>query len=268
MLNIKFKIDKNILARLVISKNYMPKEFANYLWDKYRLSYVVLQRNYKLEQIDNNIIKELQNQKFFKDYCDEAEQNLKRIQTNWLKNSEKINKFLTNIFKKDFLLDMTAIIVFPRLNVGENIVNNQFVWGHLEGVKDEAYDLTYLVHESLHSYFKRSLLTHTIIENISDIELAKYLKHSEQGYECHNYTKNLHLQIFPFWNLYLGKTKVEIEKEQKINNINYNIDDFQKFESKVKDLNIDEFINFIETIDIEKIVKSRCFYYLEIKDKK
>ena len=109
MLNIKFKIDKNILARLVISKNYMPKEFANYLWDKYRLSYVVLQRNYKLEQIDNNIIKELQNQKFFKDYCDEAEQNLKRIQTNWLKNSEKINKFLTNIFKKDFLLDMTIV---------------------------------------------------------------------------------------------------------------------------------------------------------------
>ena len=52
MLNIKFKIDKDIMAKLVISKNLMPITFANYLYDKYKSSYLLLLRNPKAEKID------------------------------------------------------------------------------------------------------------------------------------------------------------------------------------------------------------------------
>lgn len=72
MLNIKFKIDKDIMAKLVISKNLMPIPFANYIYDKYKSSYLLLLRNSKSNKIDNNIILELQQQDFFKQYLNEC----------------------------------------------------------------------------------------------------------------------------------------------------------------------------------------------------
>lgn len=46
MLNIKFRIDPNLMARVIISTSKMPTELANYLWNKYRLSYQILQKIY------------------------------------------------------------------------------------------------------------------------------------------------------------------------------------------------------------------------------
>lgn len=103
MLNIKFKTDIDLMARLMILKNKMPTEFANYLWDKYRLSYIYLQKDFKSDEIDNNIVKELQQQKFFKQLCEGANKNLERIEDNWQKNKSKINLFLDNILKKILL---------------------------------------------------------------------------------------------------------------------------------------------------------------------
>lgn len=66
MLNIKFRIDPNLMARVIISTSKMPTELANYLWNKYRLSYQILQKDLHSTEIDNNIILELQQQKYFK----------------------------------------------------------------------------------------------------------------------------------------------------------------------------------------------------------
>lgn len=60
MLNIKFKTDKKLLARIIISKSYMPTSYANYLWNKYNSSYIFLQSNLESYKIDNNLISELQ----------------------------------------------------------------------------------------------------------------------------------------------------------------------------------------------------------------
>ena len=69
MLNIKFKTDIDITARLMISKSNMPTDFANYLCDKYRILYILLQKNLTANEIDKNIILELQQQEFFKTQC-------------------------------------------------------------------------------------------------------------------------------------------------------------------------------------------------------
>lgn len=100
MLNITFKIDKNIIARFVISKNIMKREYANYLWSKYQFSYMKLQHKVLDNTIDNNIILELQQQDFFNDYLKDAEENLKRIENYWQANKDKINTYLEKIFKK------------------------------------------------------------------------------------------------------------------------------------------------------------------------
>ena len=81
MLDIKFQIDKDSLARIVISTSRMPTEYADYLWDKYRSSYQQLQRDAFSNKIDNEILKELQSQAFFEKYYSEAKDNLKRVES-------------------------------------------------------------------------------------------------------------------------------------------------------------------------------------------
>lgn len=259
MLNIRFQIDDNIMAKIMISKSMMPKKFAHYLWDNYKISYSLLIKDIKSNEINNNIILELQQQDFFKISYEKAKKNLERIQNNWEKNSDRINLFLNKIFKKEFTLDLTCIIVPPSLNTGTSIENNQIVWGHVNGVNDNNYDLVYLVHESLHSYFEKNDLTHTIIENIADIELAKFLNKTN-SYEGHPDLKPMHIKILPFWNLYLNKKQEDIVRENKINNIAYNLKDFVEYKTKIKNLNIDEFVEFLEKLNLDKLLDIKSSY--------
>ena len=263
MLNIEFNTDEDIMARMMVSKSEMPVDFANYLWDKYKLSYIFLQRNFKSNEIDNNIILELKQQSFFKNYCNEAEKNLKRIKTNWEKHKNKINTFLNKIFKKEFTLNISAIIFAPTLCCGRNIGNNQFVWGHKYGLTDRNYDLVYLVHESLHSYFENNNITHTIIEKVSDFELSKKLNKSKNIYNGHEDLKLLHIKILPFWHIYLNKTQENIENDKKFYNVNYEQKDFVEFQPKIENMNIDDFIKFIEQINFEDLLNVECSYLIK-----
>ncbi len=254
MLNITFKIDKNIIARFVISKNIMKREYANYLWSKYQFSYMKLQHKVLDNTIDNNIILELQQQDFFNDYLKDAEENLKRIENYWQANKDKINTYLEKIFKKNFDLTTTAIIVPCYFNSGMNIGSNEFIWGHNKGLKNANYDLIYIVHESLHSYFKDNMITHAIIENIADIELSKFLKSTDIANDAHDYLKDTHIKVLPFWNIYLNKSKETIEKENEENNISYNFNEFKTYEKEISKMNIDDFVNFLESLNLNQTI--------------
>lgn len=253
MLKIEFENNVYIIARIMISKSVMPKSFANYLWYKYKSSYFNLMKNIKSNDIDKNIILELQQQDFFNDYIKSAKENLDRIKALWDKNKNKINLFLLKIFKKDFNISVTAIIVPPLLNTGTSLKNNFIVWGHENGLKDENYDLVYLVHESLHSYFGKDDVSHAIIENITDTELKKYLSCTEFGYDTHPYLKSIHEKILPFWNLYLGKTKDEIIKENKLNKTTYDANVLYENKSKIENMDIDQFVEFLQQLNLDDL---------------
>lgn len=246
MLNINFKVDDNILARVIISKSKMPTEFANYLWDKYNSSYIKIQRHLLAADIDSNIIKEVQQQSFFQNFLKQANENLIRIKQNWIQKEKIINEFLLKIIKTDFSLNTTCNIVSPELNTGHNIGNNSFVWGHIKGLEDTNYDLVYLVHESLHSYFESDNLSHSIIEEIADVELCKLLNHTYLGYDYHNFTVENHVKLFPFWNLYLNRNIRMIGIEQKYRNIKYDVNIFEKFRNDISKMNINQFLNFVK----------------------
>ena len=246
MLDIKFQIDKDSLARIVISTSRMPTEYADYLWDKYRSSYQQLQRDAFSNKIDNEILKELQSQAFFEKYYSEAKDNLKRVESAWKENKDKINKFLKDILRKEISLKMTAYICSPNMKMGKNIKNNCFVWGHMDGLDNENYDLVYMVHESLHSYFEWNNLTHAIIENITDVELAKYLNNSKSGYVYHDFTQDIHVRIYPFWNLYLNKPVEDIKEDMKITHIKYDVKKFERYRSALSTMNIDAFVEFLK----------------------
>ncbi len=266
MINISFKTDDDLMARVIISKNYMPTNFINYLYYKYRKSYLILKRDITSKDIDDNIIYELKQQEFFKNFSAEASENLKRIKNNWETDKQKINDFVDKIFKKNFVLNLTSFIVSPSLNTGRNIENNQFIWGHIKGMQDKNYDLIYLVHESLHSYFKKTDLTYAVIENITDIELKKYLRNIEYTFDdCHEYIKMLHMKIQPFWNIYMNKQKKEIKKINRLNHLSYNLKSFEKYKTQIKNMNIDEFVEFMENLNLENLIFVKQLYSLNIK---
>lgn len=250
MLKIDFWVCEDVIAREMISKSRMPVEFANYLWDKYKKSYMELQHNPMCDKnlIDYGIISELKEQEFFKKFLIEAKENKDTIEKLWAENCDIINEFLKKILRTDYSLAMTAYIVSPRLKLGHNLGNNCLVWGHSNGNSDKNYNLVYLVHEALHSYFPSDNFCHAIIENIADIELARFLNHSDTSYTCHDFTLNEHLKIYPFWNLYLKRSEVEIERLQKIDKIQYDIKAFEKYRESLAGMNIDEFINFAKKI--------------------
>lgn len=246
MLDIKFKVDKDLLAREIIYKSNMPVDLANELWRKYNDSYIKIQMQSNVPGIDENIIKELQQQPYFEQQLKLANKNLARIKNCWAKNKSIIEKFLSDTLRLNLKLNLLCYIVPPNLNAGHNIGNNTFVWGHTLGEKDANYDLVYLVHESLHSHFDKDNISHAIIEKISDIELSKFLNKSKIGYEPHSFTLKYHVRIFPFWNLYLNRTTSEIAEEQKFQNIQYNTKKFEKYRDVLSKMNIDEFIDFLK----------------------
>lgn len=258
MLNIKFIVDENILLRQMVHKNKMPTDFANYLWDKYNDSYRVLYKDFLSDNIDFNIFREIKQQSFFCRFAEKAKENCKRINNNFKERREEINIFLSKILRTNFSLNLTAYIVPPEFNSGINIGNNCFIWGHQKGISDSNYDLVYLVHESLHSFFDKGNLNHAIIEKIADIELAKMLNKTSLGYETHNYTFDGHVKSFPYWNLYLNRSMKEIEEEQKLLNIKYDLNKIEHYRENLSKMNINEFIKFlISNIDG---VNVKCSY--------
>lgn len=135
-----------------------------------------------------------------------------------------------------------------------NIGSNEFIWGHNKGLKNANYDLIYIVHESLHSYFKDNMITHAIIENIADIELSKFLKSTDIANDAHDYLKDTHIKVLPFWNIYLNKSKETIEKENEENNISYNFNEFKTYEKEISKMNIDDFVNFLESLNLNQTI--------------
>lgn len=251
MLKIKFKNNDYLMARIMISKSVMPKSFANYLWYKYKPSYSNLMKNIKSKDIDNNIILELQQQNFFNNYLKSANENLDRIKNLWNKNANKINLFLLKIFKKDFDINVTAIILPPILNTGTSLKNNLIVWGHENGLKDADYDLVYLVHESLHSYLEKDDISHAIIENIADITLKKYLSGTEFGYDTHPYLQSVHEKILPYWNEYLSNINIKHYSENLLADNSLILNSSTNKNFKIKNMNINEFITFLKQLNLE-----------------
>ena len=116
MLKIDFLVCEDVIAREMISKSRMPIEFANYLWDKYKKSYMELQHNPMCGKnlIDYGIISELKEQEFFKKILIEAKENKATIEKLWAENCDIINEFLKKILRTDYNLAMKSFIGFPN----------------------------------------------------------------------------------------------------------------------------------------------------------
>ena len=72
----------------------------------------------------------------------------------------------------------------------------------------------------------------------------------------------MHVKIQPFWNIYLNKTKEEIEKEKEFDSIYYDQNHFSKYQTQIKNMNIDDFIEFIDKTNLDDLMEVKSAYMI------
>ncbi len=76
----------------------------------------------------------------------------------------------------------------------------------------------------------------------------------------------MHIKILPFWNLYLNKPDDLIKKENKQQNIIYDIDSFKCYENEIKEMNIDAFVQFLIKFNLYNNLDLTCQYVLKLNN--
>ncbi len=259
MLKVKFTVDEDIIARFMLTSKKL-KDFIPDYYSKLKQEKVDFLDSHKFA-VKDRYIKEIKEYDMFKRILEQSYKNESRLEEIFSRNNKKLTMFLSKILKiKNFSIEEQTVYVFDyHVNAGCNIGNNKILFGMLDEKRsfNENYELTYLIHEILHSFFRNNDITHAIIENIADFELCKFLNNSSWHYHGHcsdNYSLvDLHKKIYPYWNLYLNKDKKEIESDTDFNEFKYNVDDFEHLRKELKNMDILEFTNFLYNLNELKL---------------
>lgn len=217
----------NMVNRIVRCPKHMKKvkpykTYGQFVWKYYPKTFQLLRTGILtkelLDKYDNynNLIKDLMAQEFFKNDIKRLRKLHPTIKKELENNYVKVIKYFKDVLKEPFETKQT---VYLNLVGGRNLGDGYIEWGIDKLHRFKNYSTVYLVHEVLHSLFKRNNVTHAIIELIADNELRvrlnkplskkqRYLTPSNRSMEGHPWLDELRLQILPHWIKYLaGKTK-------------------------------------------------------------
>ena len=264
MLSFKFEIDEDKIARTMIRHcermsrigRYITEDQVNFLWALDRTSYNALKSS-TFASVNQEILNVVKKMDFFPQVVADSKMNKERIEKKWARYQDKVNEYLKSVLRIDFTLENTkAYIVSPNIcNGNTNISEKYVVYGHTGGLKDEVYDIVYLTHEALHVLLGNQDMVHAIIEKIADEGLNELLNGEYKRYRFGdlNGLLDMHVRIFPYWNLYLNKSTKEIDKACKTFNISYNKKRFEPLRPILSKMNIYEFISWLNENNIFKM---------------
>ncbi len=160
---------------------------------------------------------------------------MQEIKKDWQENKSNINTYLNNTLKTENDNTYNVNVTHPQTKIGCTFGENNIIWGHENGVKDTNYNLTYLVHESLHNFISISKknktdynINHSIIELISDYELYSLLLKKSTYNEGHGITKEYRASIYPYWLQYIGLSEEDIKKRFDFDCVEYK--DYEKID--------------------------------------
>jgi len=218
-LNIKNKIKnfrKEIPCSLICFISGNDIQLQNKMWKKYRYAYIFIQLciKYNLSPFNTikNIIKVINftiEHPLFINVLNDTKDFMKEISTEWLSKKDQILKIVKDITKIDVFQDFkaTMYVTNKKLNIGRNISKyysnrNVFIYSHRNLC--DNYNMSYLIHESLHSVFGSSEIEHAIIELIADNELRIRLNNGGKYFEHgHDYLRPMLYKLLPDWIMYL-----------------------------------------------------------------
>lgn len=266
----EFEVNEDLVAANIIQKNFMDVDLANYLWEKYKDQYLLIQNKIYEYVFENpakkSILEELKKHKIFTENLFKCKQNLERIQINLKESKPKIDNFLKSLMKLELNMKPQKVYIVP--NCGMNVSKDTILWGSFEGYEDKNYDLVYLYHEALHSFFnnlkeKANLrdndeTDHVIIQYLTDIELAKYL--GKKRYPTHKNIKDLEARCYPYMQMYFNKSDAKILKEMNEDNIYFEMEKYKKYRGIFKSFDIIKIYKWLlqnkkEILDVNLIQK-------------
>ena len=246
-----------VLKNLIAEDNEELDNLKEDLWNKYREPYQKLLNvgfyspiPYLLDKDVLKTINDFKNADEFKRLYNETKEYFNYVKDNWNDKKDLINEYLNKILKIEINTKINVYITHPNTYTGYSFSGNNIAWGHYLGINDPIYNLTYLIHEAMHSIFpferdedkEKCNIKHAIIELISDYELQSLLKNKSTLKEGHPYLIDYKKKIYPYWLKYIGLNAEEFNKRLDKDQIDINK---LKYEDKdISNLNINEFINF------------------------
>ncbi len=245
-----FVCDKDIMIASLIQSGELPVGLKNTLWDKYRKEYNLLHDNVlnaKKKDFDRRILDEVKNSEAFQGLEEETKKRAEEIE---MANNYDIVIFVQDMitFSHSINMEEQTVYLVPG-HRGTNLGNNQILWGvgHGQGIN---YDLVYIWHEALHSYFRplerqcndtKREISHCIIQLMCEHELNFMLNHTHTPLPTHSELDTLMLQIIPYFYAYLGLKDSYIRLRNKAINFSYNIKNFSKYKDMFKDFDLAQF---------------------------
>lgn len=126
-----------------------------------------------------------------------------RCEILWENTYDRVSQYVREITGLDFDENFEVFFTHPSLRNGWYIGNHQIAWG-CSG-EFEYYDVVYLWHEILHSYFPLDDISHCLIQLIADNGIRLLLNEKEQLFPLIGHKDSLPLMevIYPKWEEYL-----------------------------------------------------------------
>lgn len=228
--------DDNKLYVFINTNNSNLVDLQNLLYNKYRYAYKYIMHCYKnnidIDKTFINIINsyyELASNNIFVNLYKEVLDFRDKIIIEWNGKKDIIISFLENIMRIKITGKFIMLCLSPRIFGGQNIDRyfnkNIFYYGHHESW--DNYNVVYITHEILHSFFDYDDINHCIIQFIADNELRMKLNNSKKYFEengkivGHKRLRELENKILPYWIQYLSSTKNIYEFRDEMKNILY-----------------------------------------------
>lgn len=168
----------------------------------------------------------------------------------WDLNKRRYLNHLNNILKFDIVGKYLVCVVHPGLDVVETDSRNNIITiGKKIITRDKDNFLTYLVYKIVKNEFNNFKTSHReIVDAVLELAIINELftrvskdsKYKIGKKELYEYK----CKIYPYWLMYLGVAKEDMEKYMIRDNIFFNKNDYA-YESKLKNIDIYSFITFL-----------------------
>ena len=246
------------------------------IWCDYKKEYSLLykEKDMILQDLDNYIPTDdfvfnyLENSECYKKIKQETNRYRLSLLKIWDENKRKYLKDLNNILKYEFETECTICVINPNHEILETNFNYKIITvGKKLFSNDPNNFFTYLFYKLLQEQFKilktsEDEIISVILELITLNEMyTRITKESKYNYGKSEYRK-LKEKIYPYWLLYLGIDKKNMEKYMIRDNIFFDISNYD-LEIDLSSFDILTFTRFIiknkrkilkqENVGVEKI---------------
>lgn len=228
------------------------------LWNRFRKEYSIIHKEKKamLEELDDyipfddSLFDRLENSIEYRKLKQETKRYRLAIMEIWDKNYKTYIREINKIMKCQLKLSYTVCVIHPSFNLVEiEEDKNMITIGKKISYQDHNNFLTYLVYKIIKNEFQQ-IKAHdrefidVVVELAITNELYTRITKESKYHLGKKQLREIKEKVYPYWLMYLGVERSQMEKYMIRDNIFFSIADYKEVE-ELKHLDIFEFIQFI-----------------------